>query len=74
MLRLVLNKNLLINLNPIMDKSYRKDIQISKTFSYMLRHGAGEHNLKMASDEFVSLNDLLDLPLFQDLHVILEDA
>jgi 2'-phosphotransferase len=57
-----------------MSKSSRRDVQISKTLSYLLRHGAEEHKLEIAPDGFVDLNELLDLPLVRNLQVTLEDV
>ncbi|EGG11975.1 uncharacterized protein MELLADRAFT_101818 [Melampsora larici-populina 98AG31] len=38
------------------------DTQLSKTLSYLLRHGAAKEGLKMRSDGFVKINDLLARP------------
>lgn len=35
------------------------DTQLSKTLSYLLRHGAAKEGLKMRSDGFVKINDLV---------------
>jgi RNA:NAD 2'-phosphotransferase (TPT1/KptA family) len=44
-----------------MDNSYRssKDVQISKTLSYLLRHGAEKEGLQMTkgSKMFICIND-----------------
>lgn len=38
----------------------KREIEISKTLSFFLRHGAKSNNLKMNSDGFVCLKDLLE--------------
>ena len=41
--------------------SNRDTVQLSKTLSYLLRHGSKEKNLKMDSDGYSKLNDVLDV-------------
>ena len=41
------------------------DVQLSKTLSYLLRHGANQAGLTMAADGSVSVADLLALPQLQ---------
>lgn len=46
-------------------------IRISKTLSYVLRHGAKKENIEMRSDGYVALVDLLNHKLFKK--VTMED-
>lgn len=38
------------------------EVQFSKTLSYLLRHGAEKEGLKMRSDGFVLVSDILNVP------------
>lgn len=38
------------------------DVQLSKTLSYILRHGAEKEGLKMRKDGFIKLDDLVRRP------------
>ncbi len=40
--------------------SVGKDVQFSKTMTYLLRHGAIKEGLNISQDGFVKLDDLLD--------------
>ncbi len=40
--------------------SVGKDVQFSKTMTYLLRHGAIKEDLNISQDGFVKLDDLLD--------------
>jgi 2'-phosphotransferase len=41
------------------------DIKLSKTLSWLLRHGAKESNVEMDKRGFVSIADILKLPSFR---------
>ena len=40
------------------------DIRISKTLSYILRHGAEKEGLPIRSDGFINLKDVVSIILF----------
>ncbi len=44
-------------------------MRISKTLSYILRHGAEKEGLDIGSDGYVRLQDLLALPKFRGVTV-----
>ncbi|KAH9940894.1 KptA family-domain-containing protein [Epithele typhae] len=56
------------------------EVRISKTLSWVLRHGAKSENLKMRSDGYARVDDLLALPKMHELdlasleHIVQKDA
>uniref|UniRef100_A0A914VXW7 2'-phosphotransferase n=1 Tax=Plectus sambesii TaxID=2011161 RepID=A0A914VXW7_9BILA len=54
------------------------DVKLSKTLSFILRHGANKVGVTMDSEGFVPVNELLALPQLrsyklQDVHRVVED-
>lgn len=50
-----------------MNKDKDNDIKLSKTLSYLLRHGAHKENLKIDSNGFISINVLLKHPKLRQI-------
>jgi RNA:NAD 2'-phosphotransferase (TPT1/KptA family) len=48
-----------------LNKMSQDDIKLSKTLSWLLRHGAKESNVEMDKRGFVSIADILKLPSFR---------
>lgn len=46
-----------------------KDVRLSKSLSYVLRHGASQMGFQMSTDGFISLKDLLAHPQFHSYSV-----
>ncbi|KAJ3309656.1 hypothetical protein HDV04_005843 [Boothiomyces sp. JEL0838] len=42
-----------------------ENVQLSKTLSYILRHGAEKHKLQIHDDGYIRLADILALPKFR---------
>lgn len=47
-----------------MQKKFDYDVKISKSLSYILRHGAVKEGLEISSDGYVKLSDILSKPKF----------
>ena len=56
---LILKRSMEISKNARGRPNDSVDVRISKTLSYILRHGAQKEGLEMRSDGFIKLDDLV---------------